>query len=97
MLQGGRRGVKKGPDMKGKRFRVLKGMLLTLIRIYQSTLSLSLGPCCRFYPSCSAYALESIERFGIKWGIWLSFKRLLRCHPFNPGGYDPVSEINKNP
>ncbi len=75
---------------------ILKAALLTLIRIYQNTLSLSFGPCCRFYPSCSSYAFESIERFGIRQGIWLSFKRLIRCHPFNPGGYDPVSKIHKN-
>jgi putative membrane protein insertion efficiency factor len=77
--------------------KILKGALLILIRIYQGTLSLTLGPCCRYYPSCSSYAFESIERFGIRQGIWLSFKRVIRCHPFNPGGYDPVSEINENP
>lgn len=71
--------------------RILKKALLTLICIYQNTISLTLGPCCRFYPSCSSYAIESIERFGIKNGIWRSFKRVTRCHPFNPGGYDPVS------
>jgi len=74
--------------------KILRGVLLTLIRIYQHTFSLTLGPCCRFYPSCSSYAVESIERFGIAEGARLSFKRLIRCHPFNPGGYDPVSEIN---
>jgi hypothetical protein len=75
-------------------FRILRGALLTLIHIYQHTFSLTLGPCCRFYPSCSSYAIESIERFGIVEGIRLSFKRLIRCHPINPGGYDPVPEIN---
>jgi hypothetical protein len=76
--------------------RILRGALLTLIHIYQHTLSLTFGPCCRFHPSCSSYAVESIERFGIAEGIRLSFKRLIRCHPVNPGGYDPVPENNKN-
>ena len=76
--------------------RILRGALLTLIHIYQHTFSLTFGPCCRFHPSCSSYAIESIKRFGIAEGIWLSFKRLIRCHPINPGGYDPVPEINKN-
>ncbi len=78
-----------------KALKILKMALLTLIRIYQNTLSLTLGPCCRFYPSCSSYAIESIELFGIKGGIWLSIKRLIKCHPFHPGGYDPVSDNKK--
>ncbi|OGP75844.1 MAG: membrane protein insertion efficiency factor YidD [Deltaproteobacteria bacterium RBG_16_49_23] len=72
------------------------GAVTTLIHIYKHTLSLFFGPCCRFFPSCSSYALESIERFGVTGGIKLSIKRLIRCHPFTPGGYDPVPEINKN-
>jgi len=75
---------------------VLKKGLLFLIHMYQHTLSLSFGPCCRFYPSCSSYAIESIERFGVAKGGWLSMKRIIRCHPFHPGGYDPVEEVNKN-
>ncbi len=74
--------------------QVLRGALATLIHIYQYTFSLLLGPCCRFFPSCSSYALESIDRFGMVKGIRLSLRRLIRCHPFNPGGYDPVPEIN---
>ena len=61
-----------------------------LIRVYQWTLSPLLGPACRFYPSCSQYALEAIERFGCLRGGWLAVKRLSRCHPWHPGGYDPV-------
>jgi uncharacterized protein len=61
-----------------------------LIRIYQWTLSPLLGPCCRFYPSCSQYALEAIERFGVLKGTWLGVRRLARCHPWQPGGFDPV-------
>ena len=53
------------------------------------------GPCCRFTPSCSSYALLSIRRFGIIEGVLLIFKRLAKCHPFHPGGYDPVPEIIK--
>jgi putative membrane protein insertion efficiency factor len=61
-----------------------------LIRIYQCTLSPLLGPTCRFYPSCSQYALQSILRFGLLRGGWLTLRRLGRCHPWHPGGFDPV-------
>ena len=47
-------------------------------------------PCCRFVPTCSAYALEAVRRYGPFKGGWLALRRILRCHPFNPGGYDPV-------
>jgi uncharacterized protein len=60
------------------------------IRGYQLGLSPMLGPHCRFYPSCSCYARTAIERYGIWRGSWLGLRRLLRCHPFNEGGYDPV-------
>ena len=74
---------------------IRKGIVL-LIPLYQHTVSILLGPCCRFTPSCSSYALLSIQRFGIKGGAWLTFRRLSRCHPFHPGGNDPVPEaINK--
>jgi putative membrane protein insertion efficiency factor len=63
-----------------------------LIRVYQTTLSPLLGPACRFHPSCSQYALEAIDRFGCRKGGWLAVKRLCRCHPWHPGGYDPVPE-----
>jgi putative membrane protein insertion efficiency factor len=61
-----------------------------IIKLYQVTLSPLLGPCCRFYPSCSAYAVEAIEQHGVLRGLWLSAGRLCRCHPFHPGGVDPV-------
>jgi putative membrane protein insertion efficiency factor len=61
-----------------------------LIRVYQWTVSPLLGPACRFHPSCSQYALEAIQRFGVLRGGWLALKRLGRCHPWHPGGYDPV-------
>jgi putative membrane protein insertion efficiency factor len=61
-----------------------------LIRLYQWTVSPLLGPRCRFYPSCSHYALEAILRFGALRGGWLTVKRLGKCHPWHPGGFDPV-------
>jgi putative membrane protein insertion efficiency factor len=60
-----------------------------LIRLYQLTLSPYLGRSCRFYPSCSNYALEAIELHGAWRGGWLTLRRLSRCHPFHPGGFDP--------
>ena len=64
--------------------------LAGLIRGYQLVLSPLLPPSCRFYPSCSQYALEAVNRHGAMKGTWLAARRLARCHPFNPGGYDPV-------
>ena len=64
--------------------------LAGLIRGYQLTLSRALPPSCRFHPSCSQYALEAVTRHGAIKGTWLAARRLARCHPFNPGGYDPV-------
>ena len=61
-----------------------------LIRLYQLTVSPLLGPRCRFYPSVSHYALEALVRFGTLRGGWLTLKRIGRCHPWNPGGLDPV-------
>jgi uncharacterized protein len=65
---------------------------MSLIRVYQWTLSPMLGARCRFYPSCSCYAHEAIERHGALAGAWLAAKRLSRCHPLSAGGYDPVPE-----
>ncbi len=68
----------------------MKYVLLALIRLYQMTLSRALPPSCRFYPSCSHYGYEAIAKYGAVKGGWLAVKRIARCHPFNPGGYDPV-------
>ena len=60
------------------------------VRVYQVALSPVFGGQCRYYPSCSAYALEALERHGAWRGAWLAVRRIGRCHPFRPGGYDPV-------
>jgi len=60
------------------------------IRGYQKFISPGLPPSCRFSPSCSQYALEAVSKHGALKGTWLGIRRLVRCHPFNPGGYDPV-------
>jgi putative membrane protein insertion efficiency factor len=69
---------------------VVSRLLSLLIRSYRYGLSPSLGMHCRFHPSCSAYALEALERHGAVRGLWLVFARLARCHPWHPGGHDPV-------
>jgi uncharacterized protein len=68
----------------------MRRVLQILIRIYQLSLSPLLGQCCRFHPSCSHYAQEAIGRFGVMRGGRMATRRLLRCHPWNPGGFDPV-------
>lgn len=68
----------------------MKQMLLKLIRLYRSHLSPARPPCCRYIPTCSEYALEAIEKYGAFKGSWLAFRRIMRCHPFHKGGYDPV-------
>lgn len=68
----------------------MRTILMGLIRLYQKTLSRALPPSCRFEPSCSHYGYEAIEKYGALKGSWLAVKRVSRCHPFHPGGYDPV-------
>jgi len=68
----------------------MKAIALITIRAYQYLLSPVLPPACRFYPSCSEYAYQAVRRHGVLRGGWLAARRLLRCHPFHPGGYDPV-------
>ena len=66
------------------------GIMIALLRAYQLTLSPLLGPCCRFQPSCSEFALEALARHGALRGTWLTMHRIGRCHPFGGVGYDPV-------
>ncbi len=69
---------------------MLKQLVLLIIRFYQKAISPLTPPSCRFYPSCSHYGYQSIERFGLFKGGWLAIRRVGRCHPFTPGGFDPV-------
>jgi putative membrane protein insertion efficiency factor len=68
----------------------MKTVVLGAIKLYQRFLSPLLPPSCRFVPSCSRYAYEAIEKYGLLKGGWLGIKRISRCHPFSAGGYDPV-------
>ncbi|NJK59909.1 MAG: membrane protein insertion efficiency factor YidD [Oscillatoriales cyanobacterium SM2_1_8] len=70
----------------------MKVLLLGMIAAYRVLLSPLLGPKCRFYPTCSQYAQEAIQKFGAGAGLGLALRRLSRCHPGHPGGYDPVPE-----
>ncbi len=86
--------------MRRAQLKNMKKIVLQLIKIYQKTLSLDHGifskiygrPLCRFHPTCSEYTFESVKKFGILKGLFLGSKRVLRCHPWNDGGFDPVPE-----
>lgn len=67
-------------------------LLLAALRVYQAFLSPLMPSPCKFHPSCSHYAYEALERFGVRRGAWLAVKRVLRCRPFSPGGHDPVPD-----
>lgn len=73
----------------------LQSLVLGAIQLYQWLLSPLLGPCCRFHPSCSKYASQAFKRFGFAKGLLLTVKRVIRCHPWNPGGLDPVPNEDK--
>jgi putative membrane protein insertion efficiency factor len=75
---------------------MIRAALLFLIRLYQMTLSRLIGPSCRFEPSCSHYTATCIERFGALRGSWLGIKRIGRCHPLNPGGFDPPPHLERD-
>ncbi len=68
----------------------MRHLAVGLIRLYQRTISRVLPPSCRFTPSCSEYGVQAIGRYGLWRGGWLTIRRIGRCHPFHPGGYDPV-------
>jgi putative membrane protein insertion efficiency factor len=74
----------------------VKYIALGLIRVYQLLISPLLPPSCRFEPSCSHYGYEAISRYGFLRGGWLAVKRISRCQPFNPGGYDPVPDLHRD-
>ncbi len=69
---------------------IVQWLLLGLIRIYRRGISPLFPPRCRFYPTCSEYAETALRRYGVVRGGWMAVKRLLKCHPLHPGGYDPV-------
>jgi len=69
---------------------LMSKLLILLVRIYQLALSPFLGGCCRFYPSCSEYFIEAVRQWGASKGTFLGVRRLCKCHPFYPGGFDPV-------
>ncbi|WP_035801162.1 membrane protein insertion efficiency factor YidD [Dasania marina] len=75
----------------------MRRLFISCIKAYRYCISPFIGRHCRFYPSCSSYAIEAIEKHGILKGCWLMLRRLLRCHPFNPGGYDPVPDTHLPP
>ena len=70
----------------------MKQVLLWMLRAYRLIVPPLTGPCCRYYPSCSVYTSEAIEKHGAVRGVWLGTRRVLRCHPFHEGGFDPVPE-----
>ena len=82
--------------MKSKWQHSVRRLAVWAIRLYQIAISPLFPASCRFTPTCSQYAIEAVERFGILKGGWLSLKRIARCHPFHPGGYDPVPERETN-
>ena len=70
----------------------MQKVLVMLLKGYQYLVSPWFGQTCRFYPSCSCYAIEAIEKRGVLVGLWLTVRRIGRCHPWHPGGFDPVPE-----
>ncbi|MDF9407751.1 MAG: putative membrane protein insertion efficiency factor [Pelotomaculum sp. PtaB.Bin013] len=68
----------------------MRKLLILLIRFYQVVISPLKMPTCRFYPTCSHYALQAVQKYGIIKGSFMAVKRIMKCHPFHPGGYDPV-------
>ena len=76
---------------------MIRRVLILMVRAYQVVFSPLFGSCCRYYPSCSTYCIEAIEKHGCVKGMWLGILRLCRCHPFHPGGPDPVPEPSRNP
>lgn len=91
------RDVHRGGVPEGEPRSVLALPLVALVRLYQATISPLLGPVCRYYPSCSAYSVTALERYGPLRGTWLTVRRLLRCNPFARGGVDHVPDRTPAP
>jgi len=68
----------------------MKRVALSLIRYYQRAVSPAMPPSCRFIPTCSQYGYDAMEKYGVWRGGWMTIRRIMRCNPLNPGGYDPV-------
>lgn len=68
----------------------MRRIFLLLLKVYQKVISPMFPPSCRFFPTCSEYSYQSVNKYGLIKGGWLSIRRLSKCHPFHPGGYDPV-------
>ena len=75
---------------------MLQQIVCLPIKLYQYLISPLLKPSCRYYPTCSQYAESAIKHYGVAKGLWLAIKRLLRCHPWARGGYDPIPSNNEN-
>lgn len=71
----------------------MKRVLIAIVKFYRKYISPMRQPCCRYIPTCSQYALEALEKYGAAKGSWLAFKRLMRCHPFHFGEYDPFDPV----
>ncbi|MGE5196730.1 MAG: membrane protein insertion efficiency factor YidD [Anaerolineae bacterium] len=74
----------------------MKLILSFFIHLYRLSLSPFLGNCCRFYPSCSEYSLKALSKHGALKGCWLTLRRIVKCGPWHPGGYDPIDEEHEN-
>jgi len=72
----------------------MRKIVIFFIRIYQTIISPYIAPSCRYTPTCSHYSMEAVQRFGIFKGLWLSIRRISRCHPWHEGGYDPVPPVS---
>jgi putative membrane protein insertion efficiency factor len=83
--------------MKSGIFAIPAKVAILLVKGYQKILSPWLGQRCRFHPSCSNYCIEALQQHGMVRGLWLGLKRILKCQPFHPGGYDPVPERKDKP
>ncbi|WP_442952113.1 membrane protein insertion efficiency factor YidD [Peptacetobacter sp.] len=79
--------IRKYIDRIGK---ILTKACIKMVRFYQKYISPLKGPTCRFYPTCSQYSIEAFKKYGFLKGLYLTIRRILKCHPFHPGGYDPL-------